>query len=174
LKEISSSNYRNLAILVGIISFAFNAVLPSILSYATLPFGSRTYHYAITFTYIGEPLTYIFSNFIPHSSIKVIWILTALAIFPCTYVGINAFLSPYPLLFGTLIGSIMAVASWLLAKMLYAFIIISVISIFRAQGGKSLVHVGNCTQIGSLLGSVFAFSLINFTTIFKQFDPCSD
>lgn len=109
LKKISPINYRNLTLLACTISFAFNALLPSILSYATLPFGSHTYHYAITFTYIGEPLAYILSNFIPHSSIRVIWILSVLAVFPCIYVGINAVLSPYPLLLGTVIGSVIVV-----------------------------------------------------------------
>uniref|UniRef100_A0A336MBL6 Riboflavin transporter n=1 Tax=Culicoides sonorensis TaxID=179676 RepID=A0A336MBL6_CULSO len=173
LKKLSSINYQNLMLLTGLISATFNAIIPGVLSYATLPFGTHTYHYTITFVYIGEPLAYIFGNFIPHSSIRLVWSLATFAIIPCTYIMINAVMSPFPPLLGTLIGSILTISSWVIAKICYAFINLSLMSIFRAQGGKSLVRLGGYTQIGSFLGSVFIFSLVNFTSIFKQYDPCA-
>lgn len=110
LKKLSPINYQNLLLLVGVTSAVFNAIVPGLLSYATLPFGSHTYHYAITFVYIGEPLAYIFGNFIPHSSIRVVWIVAVLSSIPCTYLVINAVMSPYPPLIGTLIGSVLPVS----------------------------------------------------------------
>lgn len=114
LKKLSPINYQKLLLLTSVISAIFNAIVPSLLSYATLPFGSHTYHYAITFVYIGEPLAYIFANFIPHSSIKVVWSVAAFATVPCTYIVINAIMSPHPPLIGTLIGSILTVSSTIL------------------------------------------------------------
>lgn len=110
LKKLSPINYQNLLLLTGVISAVFNAIVPSLLSYATLPFGSHTYHYAITIVYIGEPLAYMFANFIPHSSIRIVWGLAAFSTIPCTYIVINAAMSPYPPLIGTLIGSILTVS----------------------------------------------------------------
>lgn len=110
LKKLSPINYQNLLLLVVVISAVFNAIVPGLLSYATLPFGSHTYHYAIIFVYIGEPLAYIFGNVIPHSSIRVIWSVAVFTTVPCTYLVINAVMSPYPPLIGTLIGSVLPVS----------------------------------------------------------------
>lgn len=56
---------------------------------------------------------------------------------------------------------------------MYSFINLSIISVFRAQGGKSLVWMGATAQMGSFSGSVLFFFIVNFTTVFKTFDPCS-
>ncbi|XP_063709696.1 solute carrier family 52, riboflavin transporter, member 3-B-like [Culicoides brevitarsis] len=168
LKKLSPINYRNLLLLFGVMSAVINAIIPSVLSYATLPFGSNTYHYTITVVYIMEPLAYIFGNFIPHSSIRAVWIVAFIPVLPCTYLMINAVMSPYPWLLGTTIGEILPIISWSLVKMSNAFVTISLMSIFRDQGGKSLVNIGSYTQIGSFLGSVFIFCLVNFTDIFKS------
>jgi len=50
---------------------------------------------------------------------------------------------------------------------------LAITSIFRQQGGKSLVWVGSVTQIGSFVGSAVAFVLVNFTALFTQYDPCA-
>lgn len=110
LKKLSPINYQNLMCLTVVISAIFNAIVPGILSYATLPFGTQTYHYTITFVYIGEPLAYMVANFLPHSNIRLVWILSAFTTIPCSYILTNAVMSPNPPLIGTLIGSILTVS----------------------------------------------------------------
>lgn len=53
-----------------------------------------------------------------------------------------------------------------------AYIRLKITTIFRQQGGKSLVWVGAFTQIGSFVGSVLSFTLVNYTGIFSSFRPC--
>lgn len=42
----------------------------------------------------------------------------------------------------------------------------------RSQGGKSLVWIGAVSQVGSAIGSVFIFLLVNYTNLFTQYEPC--
>lgn len=109
LKKLSPINYQNLLLLFGVMSAVINAFIPGLLSYATLPFGSYTYHYTITCVYIGEPLAYIFGNYVPHSSIRVVWLVSLLTAFPCIYLAINAFMSPFPWFLGTTLGQVLPV-----------------------------------------------------------------
>ncbi|XP_063709311.1 riboflavin transporter 2-like [Culicoides brevitarsis] len=168
VKKLSPINFKSFLLLYGLLAALINATIPSILSYATLPFGSSTYHYTLTVVYIMEPLAYIFGNFIPHSSIRAVWIVAFIPVLPCTYLMINAVMSPYPWLLGTKIGEILPIILWTIVKMSNAFVTISLMSIFRVQGGKSLVNIGSCGQIGSFLGTVNIFCLVNFTDIFKS------
>lgn len=43
---------------------------------------------------------------------------------------------------------------------------------FREQGGKALVWVGVVSQVGSALGAIITFSLVNLTHIFVSIEPC--
>lgn len=55
---------------------------------------------------------------------------------------------------------------------LVSYVKLAVTTIFRYQGGKSLVWIGAVAQIGSAIGAVITFSLVNFTNIFESFQPC--
>lgn len=64
------------------------------------------------------------------------------------------------------------VVSWTLVTGLVSFIRLKITTLFRDQGGKSLVWVGAWTQIGSFVGAILSFVLVNMTSIFQSFDPC--
>lgn len=69
----------------------------------------------------------------------------------------------------------MQIIVWTLLIGLVSYIKLSISSVMRSQGGKSLVWTGALTQIGSLIGSVFIFTLINYTKFFEAavVDECA-
>lgn len=64
------------------------------------------------------------------------------------------------------------VICWTALTSFHSFVRLSINAIFRGQGGKSLVWIGSCQQIGSFVGSIVSFALINFTSLFQQYDVC--
>lgn len=70
----------------------------------------------------------------------------------------------------------MQVTCWTVLTGFHSFIRLAITSIFRQQdsggGGRSLVWVGIVTQIGSIVGSVVAFVLVNLTNLFAKYEPC--
>lgn len=49
---------------------------------------------------------------------------------------------------------------------------ISIVSIFRYQGGRWLVWVGAVNQISAVFGAIISFILVNRTGIFISYEPC--
>lgn len=54
---------------------------------------------------------------------------------------------------------------------LISYIKLSITSVFRFQGGKSLVWVGSVSQIGSAVGSLITFFVVNYADVFVSYDP---
>lgn len=50
-----------------------------------------------------------------------------------------------------------------------SFIRLAITSIFRELGGKSLVHVGALTQLGSFIGAIIIFLMIQFSNVFTSY-----
>uniref|UniRef100_A0A336L4W2 Riboflavin transporter n=1 Tax=Culicoides sonorensis TaxID=179676 RepID=A0A336L4W2_CULSO len=170
--KISTFNYTYLLILLGIICTFANGLSPSIQSYSCLPYGNVAYHLTVTLTSIVNPTACFAAYFIPHKSIRMITTLAILSVIFTIYVFVTALVFPTPLQ-GTSIGAVLVVISWVSLVGLQSFIRLAITSIFREQAGRSLLWIGSVTQIGSFIGSLLAFFLINFSTIFRQIDPCS-
>jgi hypothetical protein len=64
------------------------------------------------------------------------------------------------------------VISWTAVVGFASYIRLKITTIFRYQGGKSLVWVGAWTQIGSFVGAILSFGVVNFTGVFVSFFPC--
>lgn len=64
------------------------------------------------------------------------------------------------------------VMSWTLVTGLMSYIRLKITTIFRYQGGKSLVWAGSWTQIGSFVGAILSFAAVNFTSVFQSYNPC--
>lgn len=69
--------------------------------------------------------------------------------------------------------NLLQVISWTLVTGLMSYIRLKITTIFRYQGGKSLVWAGAWTQIGSFVGAILSFSAVNLTSIFQTYFPCA-
>lgn len=165
--KLTACQYRMLLLLIGIISVFSNGMLNSIQSYSCLPYGSRVYHLSTTLSVIANPLACFLAMFLPHTSLFSIVTLSGLASILTAYVFVTAVMSPFPPLYGSVAGSFIVISAWTLLVGFISYLKLCITSVMRAQGGKSLVWTGCLTQIGSTLGSLLIFVLINFTNSFK-------
>jgi hypothetical protein len=62
------------------------------------------------------------------------------------------------------------VTCWILLIGLNCYIRLSITSIIRFRGGKSLVLLGSIGQVNSFVGAVLAFVIVNMTNLFKSID----
>lgn len=170
--KLSKGNFFYLMILMGVICFFTNGFFPSIQSYSCLPYGNVAYHLTVTLSAIANPAACFFAFFLPHKSVRLVSALTVLATVFATYALVTSMMSPPPLV-DSGFGSTLVVITWTILTGIQSFVRLAINTIFRQQGGKSLFYIGSCQQIGSFLGSIISFSLVNYTNIFKQYDPCS-
>ncbi|XP_067619672.1 solute carrier family 52, riboflavin transporter, member 3-A isoform X2 [Eurosta solidaginis] len=171
--QISSNEYILLLLLIGCLSFFANGMFNSIQSYSSLPYGNSAYHLSVTLSVIANPVACFMAIFIPHTSLRPIYALCSLCAILTAYVFTTACMSPIPPLHGTNAGEIIVIFTWTLLIGAVSYTKLSISSIMRAQGGRSLVWTGGLTQIGALLGSVLIFILINYTNTFRESDTNS-
>lgn len=55
---------------------------------------------------------------------------------------------------------------------LISYIKLCITTVFRYQGGASLVWVGAVSQAGSFIGAIVTFAIVNYTGVFVSYDPC--
>lgn len=171
-KLLSNRNYAYLMILLGVLCMFGNGIFPSVQSYSCLPYGNVAYHLTVTLSTMANPAACFLAVFLPHTSIRAITSISALSGLFAVYALTTAFMSPTPPLVGQTIGDVLVIATWTVLMGLVSYVRLSITTVFRYQGGKALVWVGAVTQIGSLLGSILSFSLVNFTDLFQQYYPC--
>ncbi|KAL7019748.1 hypothetical protein ACKWTF_011229 [Chironomus riparius] len=172
IKKLSNLNYRALLVLLGAVCMISNAIVPSIMPFGTLPYGNITYHLSVTLSSIANPLACFIAVFLTGTSIRNILTLSVISMPFVLYSIITSVMSPTPPFMGNALGESLVILSWTLVMGFTSYIRLKITTIFRQQGGKSLVWVGACTQIGSFFGSVLSFGLVNYTGIFESFRPC--
>ncbi|XP_055923806.1 solute carrier family 52, riboflavin transporter, member 3-B isoform X2 [Eupeodes corollae] len=170
LPQISSTQYNWMLILMTLIGFFANGMFNSIQSYSTMPYGNQAYHLAATLSVIANPVACFLAVFLPHTSLKSILSLLSIAALCTIYVFVTAVMSPSPFLMGSTWGSVLVIIVWTLLIGIISYVKLCITSVMRAQGGKSLVWTGAVSQIGSAVGSVLIFVLINYTSSFKSYE----
>lgn len=88
----------------------FNGVIPSILTYACLPYGEKTYHLALTLSAIANPVASFLFYIVVLNSVKYMVFLTVIYSFLCAYVVGTAAESPCPILHDNAGGSVLIVS----------------------------------------------------------------
>lgn len=109
-KIISLSSYKYLMTLAGILSVICNAVLPSIQSFSTLPYGNSTYHYSAIFSLMANPIADIIRLITPERTVKGITYLVMIIAVPASYIFFIALMSPNPPLKDNIMGSLLTVS----------------------------------------------------------------
>lgn len=170
LAQISTSQYNFMLLLMGLIGFFANGMYNSIQSYSTMPYGNQAYHLTATLSVIANPVACFLAVFLPHTSLKSILSLATVAVLCTIYVFVTAVMSPKPFLMESGWGSALVIIIWTLLIGIVSYVKLCITSVMRAQGGKSLVWTGAVTQIGSAIGSVLIFVLINYTSSFQSFE----
>ena len=134
--------------------------------------GNEAYHLAVTLSAIANPLACFFALWLPSRSRRLIGILTAAGSLLSAYVVVLAALSPDPLLKDSVLGRVLIVVAQLAISAAFSYAKVTIATIFRDEGRRALVWCGAITQIGSSVGALIMFPLVNVYYVFASNPPC--
>ncbi|RUS70759.1 hypothetical protein EGW08_021478 [Elysia chlorotica] len=151
-----------------------NGVLPSIQTYSCLPYGIKPYHLSVTLAAIANPVACFAASFITISSILSTVTMTVVGSGIAGYIVYTAAASPNPPLVGMAAGTTVVVLCWILVIFFLTYTKVCIATVCRkeGQGKRALLWVGAFTQLGSLVGALVTFVLVNVYKIFIQGNPC--
>lgn len=169
---LTNCDYMLLLFAQAFICALCNGILPSIQSYASMPYGNEAYHLSVTLSAIANPLACFLALWLPSRSRHLIFILTSAGALLSAYVIALAALSPDPLLKNSDVGRGLIVLAQFAISALFSYAKVTIATIFRDEGRRALVWCGAITQVGSSIGALIMFPLVNVYYVFKSNPPC--
>jgi riboflavin transporter 2 len=167
--------YFSLLLVSFLSSVVLFGVLPSISTYAVLPYSQRAYYISSLILPISNPLSVVIGLFLRSIlTFKSIFILFLLAVCTSIYVLLVAFLSPCPPLHDTLVGAILVISCYFLTYLIFYYIRIVIGNRIRQECRRKsgLFWLGASSQMGSLFGAIPMYLLVNTFNVFKSRDVC--
>lgn len=155
------------------VNAATNGLLPSVQTYSCMPYGNLAYHLSAALSSVANPLACTVAMFVQNRSLLFLGLLTLLGTGFGSYNMAMAAMSPCPLFQGSLLGEILIVLSWLCFTGALSYVKVMVGVILRDRSHSALVWCGAAAQMGSLLGSVTMFPLVNVYSLFQSGDFCN-
>ncbi|XP_029974052.1 solute carrier family 52, riboflavin transporter, member 3-A [Salarias fasciatus] len=159
--------------LVVWVNGATNGLLPSVQTYSCMPYGNLAYHLSAALASVANPVACTIAMFFQNRSLVFLGLLAALGTGFGSYNMAMAAMSPCPLLQGSVAGEAIIVLSWLLFTGTLSYVKVMVGVILRDRSHSALVWCGAAAQIGSLVGSVTMFPLVNVYRLFESGDFCN-
>uniref|UniRef100_A0A914EKT1 Riboflavin transporter n=1 Tax=Acrobeloides nanus TaxID=290746 RepID=A0A914EKT1_9BILA len=173
----SLSRYYILLACLAIICAQMNGIVPSIQSFATLPYSQLTYHLALTLSNIAQPVACFLPLWIQPRKLPILLVLTSVSCIFCGIIVLLAAQSPTPLLHLSFWGGFISVAAAVGASSVQAYLRTVFTAVIREDSPHNdsrLFWCGVFMQIGSFLGSLIMFPLVNIVGLFHQApSPCS-
>ncbi|NWI66898.1 S52A3 protein, partial [Todus mexicanus] len=160
-------------LLVTWVTALTNGVLPSVQSYSCLPYGNTAYHLTATLSSMANPLACVVAMILPSRSLVLLGMLTAAGTGFGAYNMAMAVMSPCPLLQRSQWGSATIVLSWVLFTGTLSYVKVMAGVILRSRSHSALVWYGALEQLGSLLGALLMFPLVNVYGFFESADYCN-
>uniref|UniRef100_A0A672QJB5 Riboflavin transporter n=1 Tax=Sinocyclocheilus grahami TaxID=75366 RepID=A0A672QJB5_SINGR len=146
-----------------------NTGLPSVQSYSCLPYGDQAYHWSAGFEInTRQPFK---AFYVPLS--LLMGLLISIGSLIGVYIMGMAVRSPCPLLVNETSGAVIIVLAWFFFIFILSYVKVIVAVILRDEGHSALVWCGAVVQLGSMLGAVTMFPLVNIYDFFTSGDPCN-
>lgn len=150
-------------------------ILPSIGTYAVLPYSQRAYYISSIILPISNPLSVLIGLFV-RSILKfmIICLLFVFAIGVSIYVTVVAFLSPCPPLHDSVGGGILIISCYFLSYLCLYYVRLVIGNRIRQQYPREsgLFWYGAASQMGSLVGAIPMFLLVNVFSVFQSRNAC--
>ncbi|XP_063969924.1 riboflavin transporter 2-like [Lytechinus pictus] len=178
-KSFCSKKHILLFITLTVISSLIYGALPSIQSYSSGGYGSQTYILVTCFAEISVPFGFLFVMLRPSTSNLVVVLTAFVGIISGTYCMVVATLSPTLPLQAQTMGKVLIISAWIFQGFFFSYCRATIGWILRNDGGSrvSMMYFGGFTTIGTMIGAIIMFPLINILNIFEAFDPalgCAD
>jgi riboflavin transporter 2 len=110
-KKMSIIDYFYFLFLIAWVNALTNGILPSVQSYACLPYGSEPYHLAVTLSNIANPVACFIAFFLPVGSAGIIGLISLVGTLVSAYIMVLAAGSPTPVLVESSAGGILVVGT---------------------------------------------------------------
>nr|XP_020662360.1 solute carrier family 52, riboflavin transporter, member 3 isoform X1 [Pogona vitticeps] len=169
----SGAEFAFIYIFLAWVNALTNGILPSVQSYSCLPYSNLAYHLAATLSSMANPLACTIATFLPCRSLPVLGVLTAIGTAFGTYNMTMAALSPCPVLQHSDWGDALIVISWAFFAGILTYVKVMMGVILRSHSHSALVWYGAVEQLGSLVGALVMFPLVNVYSLFRSADFCS-
>ncbi|XP_057637465.1 solute carrier family 52, riboflavin transporter, member 3 isoform X2 [Chionomys nivalis] len=158
---------------VAFVNALTNGVLPSVQTYSCLPYGPVAYHLSAALSAVASPLACFLPIFLPNRSLLFLGLLTLLGTSFGAYNMAMAAMSPCPILQGHWGGEVLIVLSWVLFAACLSYVKVMLGLILRDRSRSALLWCGAAVQLGSLIGALLMFPLVNVLRLFSSADYCS-
>ncbi|KAI1897098.1 hypothetical protein AGOR_G00079620 [Albula goreensis] len=150
-----------------------NGLLPSVQTYSCMPYGNIAYHLSAALSSMANPMACVIAMFLPKRSLVFLGLLSLVGTgFGAYNMGMAA-LSPCPLLQGSAAGEALIVLSWVFFAGTLSYVKVMVGVILRDESHSALVWCGAAVQVGSMVGALTMFPLVNVYRLFQSGDVCS-
>ncbi|KAG7472044.1 hypothetical protein MATL_G00104390 [Megalops atlanticus] len=150
-----------------------NGVLPSVQTYSCMPYGNIAYHLSAALASMANPLACVIAMFLPKRSLRFLGMLSLLGTGFGAYNMAMAALSPCPLLQASAAGEALIVLSWVFFTGTLSYVKVMVGVMLRDQSHSALVWCGAAVQVGSMVGALSMFPLVNVYHLFQSGDICN-
>ncbi|KAL8608424.1 hypothetical protein ACOMHN_002657 [Nucella lapillus] len=172
-KFLTRWQYVTLLVLTAWVNALANGVLPSVQTYSCLPYGIEAYHLAVTLSTIANPVACCCLVFFQARCLRSVSVLSVVSSLLAAYILCTAVLSPAPPLRHHDLGPAIVVTSWVLAVFFLTYTKICMASMLREEGRRALLWCGAFSQVGSLVGALVTFVLVNIYAMFQQASLCA-
>ena len=161
MEDVTLLDMLPLLVIQCLVCCLSNGALPSIQTYSCLPYGNMVYHFAVTLNAMANPLMAFIAFFFPCNKQSMIYILTGVGCILSGYIIATALESP-EMIGGQRFGGLLVVLTWVLNGAVFSFVKVSVAGMCRTSG--NLFSCGVVTQVGSAVGALVMFLLVNEVT----------
>ncbi|RUS70103.1 hypothetical protein EGW08_022128 [Elysia chlorotica] len=178
LQNLSRIKFFWLLFIVLIVNITLTTFLPSVQIYTVLPYGLDYYHLTTSLVQMANPVACFFALFIMAEQVWIISVITCLGQVIVAYLIYLAAESPEPPMYDQSGGGEIAVSRsnvcmWILVTLLLIYAKVCVAGVLRKCGGRSaLIWAGFITQVGTSVGAIVGFLLVNHYHLFKDAPFC--
>ncbi|CAD5208658.1 unnamed protein product [Bursaphelenchus xylophilus] len=169
------SRFVILSFCLAFICAQMNAVVPSVQSYATMSYSQLTYHLALALSSLAHPVASFLPMWIQPKGLKDLVGVTVAGTAGCTAIFVLALQSPKPWGVGTVYGPVFSVLVSIFTALLHAYgrtILTSVIREDAPHNESRLFWCGVFMQVGSFIGSLIMFPIVNVAGLFESAPLC--
>ncbi|XP_058847208.1 LOW QUALITY PROTEIN: solute carrier family 52, riboflavin transporter, member 3-A [Acipenser ruthenus] len=159
--------------LVAWVNSLTNGVLPSVQTYSCMPYGNTVYHLSAALGSMGNLIACIIAMFFPNRSLLLLGGLSLAGTGFGAYNVAMAAMSTCPLLQNSLGGGVLIVLSWIFFVGTVSYVKVMVGLILRDKSHSALVWCRVAVQMGSMVGALAMFPLINVYYLFRSGDSCN-
>ncbi|KAL3986307.1 hypothetical protein ACH3XW_42205 [Acanthocheilonema viteae] len=164
-----------LLFLMAAINAQMNGIVPSVQSYASLPYSQKTYHLSLTLSNIASPIVCFLPLFMKITRSSILVSLTIVSTILTGMIITFAAMSPTPILQFSTWGSVLIIIIVVCSVALNSFlrtVLATVLGDDATDNETRLFWGGVFIQIGSFLGSIAMFPLVNTFHLFVPAPPC--